>query len=100
MFATVAKGAYDLRTVIYCVQDGADILVKGGVDKEPPLKPGAPTLRQRLQEALEAGVELQVCEVTANNKGIRAEDLIEGATITGAATLIDLSISAVGSLHF
>ncbi|MDA8064931.1 MAG: DsrE family protein [Thermaerobacter sp.] len=100
MFATVARAAYDLRTVVYCVQNGADVLVKGGAEKEPPLKPGLPTMKQRLAEALEAGVELQVCEVTAINKGIREEDLIPGARITGAATLIDLSMDAVGSLSF
>ena len=100
MFATVAKVAYDLRTVVYCIQDGADVLVKGGAEKEPPMKVGLPTMRQRLDEALEAGVELQVCDVTAINKGIHPEDLIEGATISGAASLIALTMEAVGSLTF
>jgi predicted peroxiredoxin len=99
MFATIAATA-NTRTILYCVQDGVDIVIKGAVDKEPNVKPGMPTLKQRLQEAIEAGIEFQVCSQTFANKGLKEEDLIPEAKITGAATLVTLSLKAEGFLTF
>jgi predicted peroxiredoxin len=92
MFSAIAA-SMGVETVLYCVQEGADIKVKGAVDKEE-VKPGVPTIKQRLQEAIDAGVEIQVCSATAKLKGIKQEDLIEQAKITGAATLIDLALES------
>jgi hypothetical protein len=98
MFASLAA-AMDLETVVYCVQQGADAMVKGVADKEER-KPGVPTIRQRLTEALEMGVRIEVCEQTARVRNIRAEDLIPGVTLVGGAKLIDYAIQARGSLTF
>jgi predicted peroxiredoxin len=92
MFAGISA-SMDVETVIYCVQEGADPMVKGALDKEE-VKPGVPTIKQRLQEVIDAGVDIQVCSATANLKGIKEEDLIEQARITGAATLIDLALDS------
>ncbi|MFQ6014305.1 MAG: DsrE family protein [Anaerolineae bacterium] len=98
MFASLAAAFY-LDTVVYCVQEGADIMVKGAVDKEE-VRPGIPTLKQRLAEAIEAGVKFQVCEITAANKGIEEEDLIPQAKLVGGAVLIDLALDCDGMLCF
>ncbi len=99
MFASIAATA-NCRTILYCVQDGIDIMIKGAVEKEPNIKPGRPTLKQRLQEAIEAGVEFQVCSQTFSNRRLGPDELIPEATITGAATLIDLALDADGILAF
>lgn len=99
MFATLAAVA-GLDTYVYSVQEGADIFVKEGLDGEVPEFEGAPTIRSRLQEALEAGVTMQVCEATAVYRGIKQGDLIEGARVVGGMQLIDLSVGARGVLSF
>ena len=99
MFAMLAA-AMDQETIVYCVQAGADVMVKGAAEEKDTSKPGAPTIRQRMDEALEMGVRLEVCEQTANVRNIKAEDLIPGARLMGGAKLIDYAIQAKGQLVF
>jgi predicted peroxiredoxin len=89
----------DQHVVVYCVQEGADVMVKGAPEKEQT-KPGVPTIAQRLAEAIEIGVRLEVCEQTADTRGIKAEDLIAEAKLIGGASLIDYAIRARGQLTF
>ncbi len=82
-----------IKTTLFCFQDGAEIMVRGALDNEEIL-PGVPTVRQRLNEAIEAGVEILVCSQTLVVRNIREEDLIEHAKPSGAATLIFLAKEA------
>ena len=99
MFATLAASA-DYKTVLFCVQDGVDFLVKGAVEKNEVPKPGVPTLAQRLREAIEMGVEIQSCSQTMQNRKVSAEDLVPGVTVAGAMNLVVLASSAKGTLSF
>jgi predicted peroxiredoxin len=92
MFSAISA-AMDVETTLFCVQDGAEIMVRGALEREE-VKQGVPTIKQRLEEAIEAGVEILVCEQTMRVKGIREEELIEEAKVSGAATLIDLALEA------
>jgi len=99
MFATLAAVA-ETRTILYTVQEAVEVMVKGAIEgKEKPL-PNVPTLSQRLQEALDAGVEILCCTQAMANKGIKETDLIEGAKPAGAMTLIELALRAKGILCF
>jgi predicted peroxiredoxin/TusA-related sulfurtransferase len=98
MYAAIAA-AMDQDTVLYCVQEGADVMVKGAPAKEET-RPGVPTIAQRLAEAIEIGVRLEVCEQTADTRNITAEDLIPEAKLIGGASLIDYSIRCKGQLTF
>lgn len=98
MYASIAA-AMDQDVVVYCLQEGADVMVKGAPEKEQT-KPGVPTIAQRLAEAIDIGVRLEVCEQTADTRGIRAEDLIPEAKLIGGASLIDYAIRARGQLTF
>ncbi len=99
MFATLAATA-NYRTILYCVQNAVDVMVKGAVEKTESSKPKTPTIAQRLQEALEMGVEIQCCSQTMANKGLTEKDLIDGATVAGAMNLIALAAEAKGTLCF
>lgn len=99
MFATLAAAA-NYRSILYCIQNAVDILVKGAVEKKEEVTPGTPTLAHRLSEALDAGVEIQCCTQTMSNKKLTKADLIYGVKEAGAMTLIDLVSSAKGSLCF
>lgn len=99
MFASLAASA-DYRTVLYCIQNAVDIMVKGGIEEQEKPQPGVPTLRQRLDEALEMGVEIQCCTQTMTNKKISEEDLLPGVKAAGAMSLIEMTSRAKGSLSF
>jgi len=99
MFAALAASA-DYRTVLYCIQNAVDVMVKGGIEEHDQPQAGVPTIRQRLDEALEMGVEIQCCTQTMANKNITEADLIPGVKPAGAMALITLTSQAAGSLSF
>jgi predicted peroxiredoxin len=99
MFATLAQHS-GCDTVVYCVQDGADAVVKGVIKEEGMLPRGVPTFEQRLAEALEAGVKFQLCEQVAKNRNLTKEDLIEGTEIAGGIHLIIYALEYDGMLFF
>lgn len=98
MYASIAA-AMDQAVVVYCVQEGADPFKKGVMETEPT-KPGVPTIAQRLAEALEMGVRVEVCEQTASVRNIKEEELVEGTVMRGGASLIDYAMRAKGTLTF
>lgn len=99
MFATLAASA-DYRAILYCVQTAVDVMVKGAIEKLEKPQPNVPTLRQRLDEAMEMGVEVQCCTQTMVNNKIMEEDLLPGVKPAGAMSLITLTSRAAGSLCF
>jgi len=99
MFATLAASA-EYRTILYCVQEAVDVMVKGAIKKKEKPQPGIPTLKQRLDEAMEMGVEIQCCTQTMANKNILEKDLLAGVKPAGAMSLITLTSQAAGSLSF
>ncbi|HEA67802.1 MAG TPA: hypothetical protein ENI07_13410 [Desulfobacterales bacterium] len=99
MFASLAAAA-DFKTILFCIQNAVDVMVKGAIEKNETPVPGIPTLAQRLSEALEMGVEIQCCTQTMANKKITAEDLIPQVKLAGAMNLIDLTTKADGTLCF
>jgi predicted peroxiredoxin len=99
MFAALAAtGGY--RTVLYCIQNAVDIMIRGSVERNEVPQPGVPSLAQRLKEALDAGVEIHCCTQTMANKNITEQDLIEGAKAAGAMSLIVLASQARGTISF
>ncbi len=99
MFATLAAHS-GCDTVLYCVQEGADAVVKGKIREQGKLPPGAPTFEQRLEEAREAGVRFQLCGQVASNRGLTKKDLIEGCEILGGVHLISYALEYDGMLFF
>ena len=99
MFATLAASA-NYRAVLYCVQTAVDVMVKGAIEKQEKPQPNVPTLRQRLDEAMEMGVEIQCCTQTMANSNITEQDLLPGVKPAGAMALITLTSQAAGSLCF
>ena len=99
MFATLAASA-NYRAILYCVQTAVDVMVKGAIEKQEKPQPNVPTLRQRLDEAMEMGVEIQCCTQTMANNNITEQDLLPGVKPAGAMSLITLTSQAAGSLCF
>jgi predicted peroxiredoxin len=85
---------------MYCIQAAVDVMVKGAIEKQEKPQPNVPTLRQRLDEAMEMGVEIQCCTQTMANMNITEKDLLPGVKPAGAMSLITLTSRAAGSLCF
>jgi len=98
MYASLAA-AMGQDTVVYCVQDGADAAKKDVAQKDSS-PGGGPTIPQRIAEAVDMGVRIEVCEQTASVRNIHADDLIPEAMLIGGAALIDYAIRARGTLTF
>jgi predicted peroxiredoxin len=99
MFATIAQCS-GCDAVVYCVQDGADAVIKGKIKEEGLLPPGVPTFEQRLADAIQVGVKFQLCEQVAKNRGLTKEDLIDGTQIAGGIHLITYALECDGMLYF
>lgn len=99
MFASLAASA-DFKTILYCIQNAVDVMVKGAIERHETSRPGMPTIGQRLKEAMDMGVEIQCCTQTLKNKKIPPEDLIPGVKPAGAMNLIDLTTRAKGTISF
>jgi len=99
MFASLAASA-EMDTVLYCVQNAVEVMVKGSIERIEKPEPGSPTMLDRLEEAMALGVKIQCCTQTMKNKGISTEDLVEGVEPAGAMSLIDLTTKATGSISF
>jgi predicted peroxiredoxin len=99
MFATIAQCS-GCDTIVYCVQDGADAVVKGRIREEGALPPGSPTFEQRLGEALQVGVKFQLCQQAAQNRKLTKADLIEGTEIVSGLHLVIYALEYDGMLCF
>lgn len=97
ILASTAR-AMDLEAEIYFLIKGITALKEGEAEK---VKLGEfPSLREVIDQALEAGVRLYVCEQSCRLLGIATGDFIPGAKIVGAATLNDLALDADAVLNF
>jgi len=99
ILAQTAK-AMNVEATVYFLGLGLKNLVKGEAEK---VKIGEfPTLLEILQQTAAQGIPIMACQQSMQLFGgeIKAEDLIEEATIAGAATLNDLALDADTVLTF
>ena len=92
--------AMDVEPVVYFLGKGLKNLIKEEAEK---VKVGDfPSLFEVLQQTASQGVKLMACQQSLQLFGgaIKKEDLIEEATIAGAATLNDLALEADTVLTF
>ncbi len=95
ILATTAR-AMDLDAVIYFVIKGVTVVKKGEAEK---VKIGEfPTLKEVMEQAMQSGVEMMVCDRSADLLGIDRGDIVEGVKVVGAATLNDLLLDADASM--
>jgi predicted peroxiredoxin len=84
--------AMDIEPVVYFFIKGVTAVKKGEAEK---IRIGEfPPLKDVIDQALQAGVKLMVCEQSCMLLGLDRGDFIEGAQVVGAATLNDLVLEA------
>ena len=97
VLAMTAK-AMDMDATIYFLGSGVTVVKEGMAEK---VKEGTfPTVREIMDQAIAAGVRLQVCEQSCQLLGIERADFIPEAKVVGAATLNDLVLDADGTMWF
>jgi predicted peroxiredoxin len=97
ILATAAK-AMDLDAIIYFVINGVTVVKEGAAEK---IQLGNfPTLKTVMDQAIDAGVKLMVCEQSCAMLGIERGQFVPEADIVGAATLNDLLLSSNATLAF
>ena len=90
--------AMDINATVYFLIKGVTVVKAGEAEK---IKLGSfPSLREVMDQAVKAGVKLQVCEQSCQLLGIDRGAFVEEATIVGAATLNDLVLEADAVLTF
>jgi len=97
ILATTAV-AMGIDATIYFVIKGVTVVKKGEAEK---IKLGEfPSLRQVMDQAIQAGVKLEVCEQSCMLLGIDRGDFVDESIVVGAATLNDRTLDADSVLCF
>jgi len=87
-----------IDATIYFVIKGVTVVKKGEAEK---IKMGSfPMLKEVMDQAVNAGVKLLVCDQSTQLLGLKRGDFIEAAKIVGAATLNDIVLDADAVLCF
>ena len=90
--------AMDIDATIYFLGLGITVVKKGMAET---VKEGEfPTLKEIIDQAINAGVELLICEQSTQLLNIERGDFIPEAKVVGAATLNDLVLDADGTMWF
>lgn len=76
------------EVTIFLLMDGASIARKGNA--ETVKHPAFDRMDKLMAEVIEKGAKVYVCELSAEFRGIKSKDLVEGTKIAGAATYITL----------
>jgi len=90
--------AMGIDTTIYFLIKGVTVVKEGEAEK---IKLGSfPSLKEVMDQAVDAGVKLVVCEQSCMLLGLERGEFIPDADIVGAATLNDLLLKADAVLSF
>lgn len=81
-----ASAAADNETVVFLTAKSVHLATKGGADGVQVK--GYPAIADLISATVENGGKLWVCPACAGANGITADDLIEGASLVGAAGTI------------
>ncbi len=76
------------KVTVFLLMDGASIAKKGNASKVK--HPSFDRLDRLMAEVIDAGAKIYVCELSAEFRGMKQEDLVEGTSLAGAATYVTL----------
>jgi predicted peroxiredoxin len=97
VLAQTAK-AMDIDAKVYYLGQGLRILRPGEAEK---IKLGTfPSVQEMIQQTLDMGIEILVCEASKQMLGWEEVELLPGLKIVGAGTLNDLSLDADATMWF
>ncbi|MDQ7802017.1 MAG: DsrE family protein [Armatimonadota bacterium] len=101
-YLAAAAAAMDVDVGIYFTMNGPTLL-KRDVPEQlvvPKKGGGGAPLRYFIDQALELGVRLYVCQPSLDLHGLRLEDLIEGVEMIGGAAFNAMALEADAVIAF
>lgn len=75
------------RAIVVCTIDAVWLGTPGVAERVE--SEGQPALADLVRDLLAAGGEIWLCSACTNKRGITGDDTIEGATIVGAARIVE-----------
>lgn len=100
VFYAMAAAAMEMDVLMWFTMDGTNQLKKGAAEKVQLDPASDVTLKTMLEQALESGVKLRVCQQSMALWDMTPGDLIPGVEILGATTIIDLALEADHVMYY
>ena len=99
-FLAASAAAMDADVSIYFTMNGPQLLKKGVAEQIGPKGERGEKLRYFIDQALDCGVKLLVCQPSLDLNDLEQEDLIEGVRMIGGAAFNDMAMDADAVVTF
>lgn len=101
-YLAAAAAAMDVEVGIYFTMNGPTLLQRDVPERlvVPKKGGGGAPLRYFIDQALELGVRLYVCQPSLDLHGLKLEDLIEGVEMIGGAAFNAMALEADAVIAF
>lgn len=101
-FLATAGAAMDNEVAIYFTMNGPQLLAKGAPETivVPKAGGGGKELRYFIDQALDMGVRLLVCQPSLDLHGYTMDDMIEGVEMIGGAAFNAMAVEADAVISF
>ena len=99
-FLASTAAAMDLETGIYFTMNGPQLLKKGVAETIGPKGEEGQKLAFFIEQALDCGVSLYVCQPSLDLNDLSADDLIDGVKMIGGAAFNDMAMEARAVVTF
>ncbi len=100
LFYAMAAAAMEMDVMVWFTMDGTNQLKKGAAETVKLDPTSDVTLKTMLEQAMESGVKLRVCQQSMALWNMQPEDLIPGVEILGATSIIDLALESDHVMYY
>lgn len=101
-FLATAAAAMDNEVCIYFTMNGPQCLAKGAAEEiiVPKAGGGGKELKYFIDQAVDMGVRLFVCQPSLDLHGFTMDDMIAGVEMIGGAAFNDMAVNADAVISF
>lgn len=99
-FLAASAAAMDVEAGIYFTMNGPRLLTKGVPEQVGPKGENGEKLRFFIDQALDCGVKLYVCQPSLDLNDLTQEDLIDGVEMIGGAAFNDMAMESDAVVTF
>jgi predicted peroxiredoxin len=99
-FLAASAAALDADVSIYFTMKGPQLLQKGAGERIGPKGERGERLSYFIEQALDCGVKLLVCQPSLDLNDLKLEDLIDGVKMIGGAAFNDMAMDASAVISF
>ena len=99
-FLAASAAAMDADVSIYFTMNGPQLLQKGVAEEIGPKGDNGEKLRFFIDQALDCGVKLLICQPSLDLNDLKLDDLIDGVRMIGGAAFNDMAMDADAVITF